>query len=101
MGKEEDWILHAMVIDKSQVRIPFSFYVFQRMGHYASNWRYVELIIDNDYRGLYILCEKIKRDDDRVDIAKLDEDDIYGDSLTGGYILRSVSYTHLRAHETS
>ena len=58
------------------------------MGHYASNWRYVELIIDNDYRGLYILCEKIKRDDDRVDIAKLDEDDIYGDSLTGGYILR-------------
>lgn len=88
MGKEEDWILHAMVIDKSQVRIPFSFYVFQRMGHYASNWRYVELIIDNDYRGLYILCEKIKRDDDRVDIAKLDEDDIYGDSLTGGYILR-------------
>ena len=85
MGKEEDWILHAMVIDKSQVRIPFSFYVFKRMGHYASNWRYVELIIDNDYRGLYILCEKIKRDDDRVDIAKLDEDDIYGDSLTGGY----------------
>tara|TARA_B100000989_G_scaffold43547_1_gene27737 strand:+ start:459 stop:1973 length:1515 start_codon:yes stop_codon:yes gene_type:complete len=88
MGKEEDWILHAMVIDKSQVRIPFSFYVFQRMGHYASNWRYVELIINNDYKGLYILCEKIKRDDDRVDIAKLDEDDIYGDSLTGGYILR-------------
>ena len=88
MGKEEDWILHAMVIDKSQVRIPFSFYLFQRMGHYASNWRYVELIIDGDYRGLYILCEKIKRDDDRVDIAKLDDDDIYGDSLTGGYILR-------------
>ena len=88
MGKEEDWILHSMVIDKSQVRIPFSFYLFQRMGHYASNWRYVELIIDGDYRGLYILCEKIKRDDDRVDIAKLDDDDIYGDSLTGGYILR-------------
>ena len=51
-------------------------------------WRYVELI-DGDYRGLYIfMAEKIKRDDDRVDIAKLDDDDIYGDSLTGGYILR-------------
>jgi hypothetical protein len=33
--------------------------------------------------------EKIKRDDDRVDIAKLDNDDTEGDSLTGGYLLKS------------
>ena len=32
--------------------------------------------------------EKIKRDDDRVDIAKLDFDDNAGDSLTGGYIVQ-------------
>ena len=88
MGGEEDWILHAMVIDKSQVRIPMSFYLAQRMGQYASEWKYVELILNGDYRGIYILVEKIKRDGDRVDIAKLDEDDLAGDSLTGGYILR-------------
>ena len=88
MGAEEDWILHAMVIDKSQVRIPMSFYLAQRMGQYASEWKYVELMINGDYRGIYILVEKIKRDDDRVDIAKLDADDLAGDSLTGGYILR-------------
>ena len=88
MGGEEDWILHAMVIDKSQVRIPMSFYLAQRMGQYASEWKYVELILNGDYRGIYILVEKIKRDDDRVDIEKLDEDDLAGDSLTGGYILR-------------
>ena len=88
MGGEEDWILHAMVIDKSQVRIPMSFHLAQRMGQYASEFKYVELILNGDYRGIYILVEKIKRDDDRVDIAKLDEDDLAGDSLTGGYILR-------------
>lgn len=88
MGGEEDWILHAMVIDKTQIRIPMSFYLAQRMGHYASEWKFVELILNDEYRGLYILTEKIKRDKDRVDIAKLDEDDIAGDSLTGGYILR-------------
>lgn len=88
MGSEEDWILHAMVIDKSQVRIPMSFYLAQQMGQYASEWKYVELILNGDYRGIYILVEKIKRDNDRVDIAKLDEDDLAGDSLTGGYILR-------------
>lgn len=88
MGGEEDWILHAMVIDKTQLRIPMSFYLAQRMGHTASEWKFVELILNGEYRGLYILTEKIKRDDDRVDIAKLDEDDLAGDSLTGGYILR-------------
>lgn len=88
MPEEEDWILHAMVIDKTQLRIPMSFYLFQRMGHYSSNWRFVELVINDDYQGLYILCENIKRDNNRVDIAKLEEDDISGDELTGGYILR-------------
>ena len=34
MSEEEDWILHAMVIDKTQLRILMSFYLFQRMGHY-------------------------------------------------------------------
>ena len=32
--------------------------------------------------------ERIKRDDNRVDIAKLKEEDISGDDLTGGYIFR-------------
>jgi len=88
MGKEEDWILHAMVIDKTQLRIPMSFYLARKMGHYAAKWRYVELIIDGNYRGLYILTERIKRDDDRVDIEKLKNGDIAGDAVTGGYILR-------------
>ncbi len=93
MGAEEDWILHAMVIDKTQLRIPMSFYLAQQMGHYASEWKYVELILNEEYRGLYILVEKIKRDGDRVDIAKLDSDDLAGDSLTGGYILR-IDWTY-------
>ena len=88
MGKEEDWILHGMVLDKTQLRVPLSFDLFRKMGHYAANYRFVELIVDGGYRGVYILTEKLKRDDDRVNIAKLDDDDIAGDSLTGGYILR-------------
>ena len=88
MGTEEDWILHAMVIDKTQFRIPLSFDLARAMGHYAANYRFVELVINDEYRGLYILTEKIKRDNDRVDISKLNETDINGDEVTGGYILR-------------
>jgi hypothetical protein len=34
------------------------------------------------------LCEKIKRSNDRLDIAKLEPTEILGDNLTGGYILK-------------
>lgn len=88
MGGEEDWIMHAMVIDKSHLRIPMSFDLFRLMGNYASKWRYVELVLNGEYRGLYLFTERIKRDDDRVDIARLTEDDNSGDAVTGGYILR-------------
>lgn len=45
-------------------------------------------MIDNEYLGVYILIERIKRDNNRVDVAKLDFDDLAGDSLTGGYIVK-------------
>ncbi len=88
MPKEEDWILHAMYIDKTLLRIPMTFYFSERMGHYASRWEFVELVINGDYRGVYILTEKIKRDKNRVDIAKLNPSDLSGNEVTGGYILR-------------
>ena len=88
MPKEEDWILHAMHIDKTLLRIPMSFYFMQEMGHYASRWQFVELMINDEYRGVYILTEKIKRDKNRVDIAKLKPEDTEGAERTGGYILR-------------
>jgi len=88
LPKEEDWIFHASHFDKTWARNILFFNAWQRMGRYASNTRFFELVIDGDYRGLYILMEKIKRDNDRVDIARLDSDDNAGDSLTGGYILR-------------
>lgn len=86
MPAEEDWILHAMVIDKTQLRIPYSFYLWERMGHYATRWRFVELVIDGEYRGLYLLMEKIKQGEQRVAVKALNEENASGEE--GGYILR-------------
>lgn len=88
MPTEEDWILHAMIIDKTLLRIPLSFYLSERMGHYSPRYRFCEVVIDGDYRGVYILTEKIKRDANRVPIADLLATDLTGDEVTGGYILR-------------
>lgn len=85
---EEDWILYAPYTDKSLMRNVLTFTLAQSMGHYASRCRYVELFLNKNYHGIYVLMEKIKRDSTRVDIAKLKPDDIIGTQLTGGYIVK-------------
>ena len=41
------------------------------MGRYASRTKYVELEVNDDYLGAYLLMEKLKQDKNRIDIAKL------------------------------
>ena len=86
--KEEDWILHGPYADKSLLRNVLIMDLARKMGQYASRTKYVDLFVNGDYLGIYVLMEKIKRDKDRVDIAKLKTTDIEGDELTGGYIFK-------------
>lgn len=88
MPKENDWILHGPYSDKSLMRNFLIYEIGRKMGNYAPRMRFCEVYINNDYRGLYLLTEKIKRDDDRVDIEKLEPQHISGDELTGGYIVK-------------
>jgi hypothetical protein len=62
--------------------------IANRTGQYASRTRFVELVINDSYEGVYVLMEKIKRDKNRVDIANLRPEDIAGDELTGGYVIK-------------
>jgi spore coat protein CotH len=91
MPSENDWILLANYNDKTFMRNTLAFHLFEKMGHYAPRARICEVMVNGEYMGIFILTEKIKRDNHRVDIAKLDEDDNAGDSLTGGYIF-AVDY---------
>ena len=84
---ENDWILNAPYIDKSFLRSVLAYKIARDMGRYASRTRFVELLLNGRYNGVYILMEKIKQDKNRVDIADLNEDENSGDDLTGGYII--------------
>ena len=88
MPEENDWIFHGPFADKSLMRNVLAYHMGRATGRYAPRTRWCELIINGDYRGVYILTERIKRDANRVDIAKLKPEDIEGDELTGGYILQ-------------
>lgn len=88
MPDENDWILHGPYSDKSLMRNALTFQIGRDMMDYASRTRFCELIINNDYRGVYLLMEKIKRDNNRVDISRVRSADTTGDELTGGYIVQ-------------
>ncbi len=85
---ENDWVLIGEYSDKTLIRNALAYELSRRAGMYASRTRFCELFLNNDYRGVYMLGEKIKRDKNRVNISALNPDEISGDGLTGGYILR-------------
>jgi len=87
MPAENDWIFKAEVTDPTIMYNPLTYEFARRMGIYAPNTRYCELFLDGEYQGLYNLTEKVKRGENRVDIAKLKPEDTTGIELTGGYII--------------
>lgn len=85
---ENDWTLIAPYSDKTLMRNVLTYHLANKMGNYAPRTKFCEVLLNGDYQGVYVLTEKIKRDNDRVDIYEMDDDDILGDSLTGGYIVK-------------
>ena len=98
MPAESDWVLYAPYSEKILMQNHLAYLWSNRIGQYAVRTRFVEVFMNSspgskidyngDYRGVYILMEKIKAGDDRVDIAKMGPGDNTGDDVTGGYIFR-------------
>jgi len=61
-----------------------------KWDEYAVNLKYCEVVLNGDYIGLYALSEKIKRDGDRVDIAKLADDEIHFQRLQEDILYRLI-----------
>jgi hypothetical protein len=89
MPEGDEWCLLAFWNDRSLMRFPLASYLGQYLNGmmWTPRARYVEIWINNDYRGLYSVSEKIQRDDNRIDIKKLDAEST---DLSGGYILEAT-----------
>ncbi|MFT5833097.1 MAG: hypothetical protein ACI97N_000723 [Cognaticolwellia sp.] len=93
LPEENDWILYGPFSDKTMIRNVLMYELSNQIGMYASRTKYCELVINNEYKGVYVLMEKIKRDGNRVDIAKLNPDEISETDISGGYILKLDKYS--------
>jgi hypothetical protein len=89
LPKENDWILNALAYDTTFVRDYISYKLSNSLNQYASRAEYCELILNGEYKGIYMLLEKLKADDNRINIKKIKDDDNELPDLTGGYIVKS------------
>ena len=88
MPEESDWVLNASYNDRSFMRDFIAQNVAGRLGLLHSKAKFVELIINDEYRGVYILMEKVKQGKNRVPISDLYPTENAGDDVTGGYLLK-------------
>ena len=86
--KQSDFILYAPANDKALIRNTLIYDLSNQIGMYATRTKYIQLYIDGEYLGLYVLMEKIKRDKSRVNITKMSSTDNSGTAVTGGYIFK-------------
>jgi len=89
MPKENDWILNGLAYDDSYIRDYISYKLSNLTGNYASRGRYCEVVLNGDFQGIYVLQEKLKADDSRIDINKIKETQLTLPKLTGGYITKT------------
>jgi len=100
MPAESDWVINKEVIDYTLLKCEIAFKWFRDMGHYAPRQRFVEVYVNedggaistSDYKGIFVLREKIKRSRNRVDIARLDSSHNLEPKVSGGYILKNDKY---------
>ncbi|HEY0045866.1 MAG TPA: CotH kinase family protein, partial [Flavobacterium sp.] len=93
MPSENDWILNGLAFDPSLIRDYLSYNLARQIGDYAPRTQYCEVVINGDYKGLYILQEKIKADSNRVNVVKITVPDNTPPNVTGGYITKADKTT--------
>ena len=86
--EEEDWIFYGPYSDKTLIRNKLIYDLSNQIGRYASRTKFCELTINNQYMGVYVFMEKLKRDKNRIAIKKLENDDLDSINISGGYIIK-------------
>lgn len=100
LASEKDWVLLANYRDPTHLMNAFTFIVGQHVGlPYTNHSRFLEVILNGDYIGLYQLTEQVEQggsrvavDDDQGMLISLDADDGPDLNPSGGDNFWSVVY---------
>jgi hypothetical protein len=93
----EKWALVApWKYDLGYINNPLVYALAAQLGQWAPRTRLVEVYVNTgnaeidaaDYAGIYLLTDRIEVGKRRVDLANLTPDEVSGDDVTGGYLLK-------------
>ena len=73
MGASKTWILLANYDDQSLIRNNVMYKVAELFGMHFCEFRNVDLWLDGQYYGVFLLCEKVSISSSRVDIVELEK----------------------------
>lgn len=73
MAQGKNWILLANYLDQSLIRNSIMFKLAQLLGMKSSDFQSIDLYIDGQYYGIYLLCEKVQVSKSRVNIVDLEK----------------------------
>lgn len=94
---DSDWVLYAPnPYDPIMIHNPFVHQLSRDMGRYSPRTHFLEVFLvrsagavnEAQYYGVYVLEEKIKLGKHRVNIQRVDAEDLKSPQVTGGYLLK-------------
>ena len=91
MPKHKRWVLLANWMDRTLIRNRVAFKLGEcTQMEWTPRGEYVELVLNGKHLGNYFLCEQVKVDENRVNIAEIDAG---SEDITGGYLMElDVNY---------
>lgn len=88
MPKHKRWVLLANYMDRTLLRNRVAFYLAEQTSlAWTPHCEFVELFLNGEHLGQYLLCEQVRVDNDRIAITEMTPQDNSGDAITGGYLL--------------
>ena len=88
---DKKWVLVPNMYDKSLLRNLLGYKMSFIFGlKFTPSCRFIDLILNGNYRGNYMICDKIEVKEDRVDITKMDETCVQEPEITGGYLVQGT-----------
>ena len=102
MGKNKHWCLLANFYDKSLMRNKLAYDLAAAIEMpFTPQCVFVDVVMNGEYLGSYLLSEQIRVDDSRVEIDDLEDTPDATDEATisGGYLLEIVPYDRVKSDE--
>ena len=73
MGESKTWILLANYDDQSLIRNNVMYKIGELLGMHTCEFKSVDLWMDGQYYGVYLLCEKVNISSERINITELEK----------------------------